>query len=91
MTYLTTEIYIMQQWCKSNIRELFIWYCYGGSAIFRFGSYTISTKTMRETAALEDFISRLEMENYIVRNKLSRQGHWSYKLTLKAMNTFNIE
>lgn len=83
------EIKIMAQWCNSNLRELSQLNFCGGGALFRFGSRLIETKSMRETAEIEDFISRLERDNFIVKNKLTRQGTWSYKLTLKAISTFS--
>lgn len=89
--YSDEEKNIMQQWCKTNIETFSRLNFIGGNSMFRFGSFRVDTKTIREKASMEDFLSRLERDGYILPHKMDKHGNWIYKLTIKAIDRFNLE
>lgn len=87
-SYSDEEKQIMRNWCSGNY-DTFTKYSFtNGTAIYSFGNHRINTNTPREKAQLDDFLSRLENDNFITRDKYTNQGNWTYKLNLSAFNYF---
>lgn len=88
--YSDEERVIMKEWCQSNNDRFSIMSFIGGKSMFRFGNIRVETETAREKAQYEDLVLRLEKDGYIIKDKLNKQNHWTYKLTFQAFDKFDV-
>lgn len=91
ITFSEQEIDIMHKWINSRSNYFSKTAFIGGAVMFSFSGMAVETKTPKEEAEMDDFISRLMRGGYLEHDGFTKQGKPKYKLTLAAFEKFGEE